>query len=157
MPTLLAGSKVEGRPQVYLKMQSLKHATLPISSKAKLSSKFYGPFTVLNRIGKVAAYRLNLPPDAELHPVFHVSQLKRRPLLAPEAYLPKPGQDGVCAAQPLAVLDTRTIQRRNTSVLQWLIHWSHLSSEDATWEDAYYIHKKFPAFLAQPFLLTLLT
>ena len=88
--------------QVYLKMQSLKHATLPISSKAKLSSKFYGPFTVLERIGKVA-YRLNLPPDAKLHPVFHVSQLKRRlgPQIAPEAYLPKPGQDGVCAAQPL--------------------------------------------------------
>jgi hypothetical protein len=36
-------------------------------------------------------------------------------------------------------LDPRTIQRRNTSVLQWLIHWSHLSEEDATWEDAYYI------------------
>ena len=43
----------------------------------KISQRFYGLFRVLERIGKIA-HRLELPPTALLHPIFHVSQLKRR-------------------------------------------------------------------------------
>jgi len=43
----------------------------------KLSPKFLGPYQITRRIGPVA-YEIALPPKlANLHPVFHVSQLRK--------------------------------------------------------------------------------
>jgi len=43
----------------------------------KLSPKFLGPYQILRRIRHVA-YEIALPPHlANLHPVFHVSQLRK--------------------------------------------------------------------------------
>ncbi|XP_070002701.1 uncharacterized protein [Nicotiana sylvestris] len=45
--------------------------------KGKLSLKFIGPFDVLRGVGEVA-YELALPPIlAGVHPVFHVSMLRK--------------------------------------------------------------------------------
>ena len=50
---------------------------LRFGKKGKLSSRFIGPYEVLERIGPVA-YHLALPPElAKLHNVFHVSMLQR--------------------------------------------------------------------------------
>ena len=50
---------------------------LRFGKKGKLSSRFIGPYEVLERIGLVA-YRLALPPElANLHDVFHVSMLRK--------------------------------------------------------------------------------
>ena len=45
--------------------------------RGKLSSRYIGPFEVLERVGTVA-YRLALPPSLlSVHVVFHVSMLRK--------------------------------------------------------------------------------
>lgn len=45
--------------------------------KRKLSPRYIGPFEILDQVGAVA-YRLDLPPDfVNIHPVFHVSMLRK--------------------------------------------------------------------------------
>lgn len=42
----------------------------------KLHPKFYGPFEVLQRVGKVA-YKLKLPESTKIHHIFHINCLKK--------------------------------------------------------------------------------
>ena len=45
--------------------------------KGKLSPRFIEPFEILSRVGEVA-YKLALPPSlSAVHPVFHVSMLRK--------------------------------------------------------------------------------
>lgn len=61
---------------VYLKAQQYVQTSLASRSSNKLAFWFFGPFEILDRIG-AAAYRLKLPNSCLIHPVFHVSQLKK--------------------------------------------------------------------------------
>lgn len=44
---------------------------------SKLSPYFYGPFEVVQKIGDVT-YKLKFPDTSTIHPVFHVSLLKKK-------------------------------------------------------------------------------
>lgn len=87
----------------------------------------------MSKIGPVA-YKLQLPENAAIHPVFHVSQLKKHlgSHAVPIPRLPLIGEDGEVKTEPVAVLDQRVIPRRNEPVAQWLIQWLSLGPEDAT-------------------------
>ena len=48
-----------------------------LDKREKLAPRYIGPFEILERMGMVA-YRLALPPDmSQVHPVFHVSMLRK--------------------------------------------------------------------------------
>ncbi|XP_070046437.1 uncharacterized protein [Nicotiana tomentosiformis] len=56
---------------------SLMKGVMRFGKKAKLSPRCISPFEVLRRAGEVA-YELALPPNLSgVHPVFHMSMLRR--------------------------------------------------------------------------------
>jgi len=132
---------------VYLKIQPYRHTSLSLHNCIKLHSKFYGPFRVLEKIGNTA-YKLLLPDGCQLHPVFHVSQLKQHigPSVIPSPELPLIDDKGNIKVAPMAILERRMIPRNNEPVIQWLIQWTNLPKEEATWEDVSFIRKVFPSF-----------
>ena len=68
--------KFEIGDHVYLKISPMK-GVKRFGKKGKLSPRYVGPFKILSRFGKVA-YELELPSYlASVHPVFHVSLLKK--------------------------------------------------------------------------------
>lgn len=89
-------------------------------------------------LSKVGNRAYNLFPDTiNIHPVFHVSQLKKHlgKKAIPSPHLPMVNSDGTLKTEPALVLQVRQILRHNLPVVQWLIQWTNLSPEDGTWED----------------------
>ena len=87
-----------------------KREVVRLGKRGKLSSRFIGPFEILERVGTVA-YRLALPPSMSgVHEVFHVFMLRK--------YTPDPahvvdwGQievdtDRTFEDGPMCILDSR--------------------------------------------------
>lgn len=131
---------------VYLKLKPYKQLSLHKSKMWKLTQKYCGLFEVIQCIGPVA-YKLQLPPDARVHPVFHVSQLKKHIGATDRvvASLPPLDDKGQYLLVPVAVLAKRMVKKNNAAVGEWLIQWAHLPESEATWEDATEIMKKYPS------------
>jgi hypothetical protein len=112
-------------------------------SNAKLSTKYYGPFKILKKIGSVA-YLLDLPKDSKLHPVFHISVLKQHVGTAEptEIELPVVPDSPI---QPQSVLE----QRMRKGTMEIIVHWMGFSLADASWENKDDFISRFPNFVLE--------
>ena len=120
-----------------------------------MAPRYIGPYQVLKKVG-AEAYRLELPEEmSDIHPVFHVSQL-RRCLRVPEAeHVPVETIDLQPDLRyqeiPVKILDTVTRRTRNTEVRICRVQWSRHGVEEATWEREDALKKEFPhLFRSQP-------
>ncbi|KAL3693385.1 hypothetical protein R1sor_007036 [Riccia sorocarpa] len=116
----------------------LSTTNLKLIGSRKLNPRFIGPFTISRRIGMVA-YELELPPTMKVHPVFHVSLLRRfvpRPpeLGSTQDVRPPPELiDGVDEFEVERILQKRTRGLRNQRV-EYLVKWKGYPMHEATWE-----------------------
>lgn len=106
--------------KVLLKLQPYRRSTARGAMPHKLSPKFFGPYIIMEEIGAVA-YRLQLPPDARKHNVFHVSQLKKFEGKELRVQYDPPLFWKMKIKAPEIILDRRLITRRNRPVTQVLI------------------------------------
>ncbi|KAH9657900.1 hypothetical protein KPL70_023267 [Citrus sinensis] len=108
---------------VYLRLQPYRQSTLHPNGTHKLSPCYYGPFRILSRIGTVA-YKLDLLATSKVHPVFHVSCLKRKlGAHTPSQQLPDSPYVVAWEWQPLAILDCGIFKRNNHPVTKLLVQW----------------------------------
>jgi hypothetical protein len=61
---------------VYVKLQPHIQQSVQHRFNHKLSYMYFGPYLVLQKIGQVA-YKIQLSASSQIHPVIHVSQLKK--------------------------------------------------------------------------------
>lgn len=114
-------------------------------SNQKLAPKYYGPYEIVDKCGEVA-YKLRLPASSQIHPVFHVSQLKEvvgNVLTSTE--LPSVLFDNV-TKEPYKVLERMMVKRQNKAATMVLVQWTGQGEEEATWEYLFDLQKRFPAF-----------
>ena len=105
-----------------------KRGVVRFGKRGKLSSRFIGPFKILERIGLVA-YRLALPPSMSgVHEVFNVSMLRK--------YTPDPAHmvdwghikvntDGTFEKGPVCIVDSRDQVLRRKTVRLVRVLWRH--------------------------------
>jgi len=104
----------------------------------KLQPKFIGPFPV-SKVISSTAYQLTLPHTMHIHPVFHISLLKRyteNPDTFPNRQQVPPPPVIINDSEPEyeveEILDKRTHHRQ----VQHLVLWKGYPRHDATWEQA---------------------
>ena len=107
-----------------------------------------GSVEILKRVGE-RAYRLALPPSlARVHPVFHVSQLRR--YVPDDSHVLEHGELEIAPnhtfkEESLHILGRQIKKLRRREILIIRIHWSRRSIEEATWEVESNIRETYPS------------
>ena len=99
---------------------------------AKLLPKWAGPYTVTECIGKVA-YRLALPAQMAMHPVFHVSLLqpyRKGGRVQP----PKPFFVRGELAYNMEIVDHKQERRGGRLMTSFLVRWEGYDAAHDSWE-----------------------
>ncbi|MCH95581.1 hypothetical protein A2U01_0016561 [Trifolium medium] len=131
---------------VFLKLQPYRQMSMKKHKAHKLLPKYYGPFKIIDKVGQVA-YKLELPRDAAIHNVFHVSQLKKchNPSANNTPLIPTFITD-IPTRIPELILDRKMVKRGSQAATKVLVQWKDTPPDMATWEFYYDLLKQFPNF-----------
>uniref|UniRef100_A0A8R7RCG1 Tf2-1-like SH3-like domain-containing protein n=1 Tax=Triticum urartu TaxID=4572 RepID=A0A8R7RCG1_TRIUA len=129
---------------VLLKLQPYAQSSVANRPCAKLAYKYFGSFSVIDKIGKLA-YKLELPADNKIHPVFHVSQLKPfTPNYTPVFFeLPRPPDLAGHDDEPVEIVERRMVKHGTSALLQVKVRWRN-DETATTWEDYDTLRRRFP-------------
>ncbi len=119
---------------------STEHTPLNVGPAYKLKARFAGPFKVQQAVSKTA-YRLTLPQDWTIHPVFHISKLL--PFHKTNAFPGRPQPRKLPSMKEHQrdswvyslghVLDRREVRNKDGSItVEYLIKWEGYN--DTSWE-----------------------
>ena len=101
-------------------------------------------------------YKLALPTSSRVHPIFHVSCLKKviDEKIPVQTMLLELDEEGKFILEPEEITKIWTRQLRNRSISEYFIKWKNLPTEDSTWEDESFIqqHPKLLQRWGQHFL-----
>jgi hypothetical protein len=100
---------------------------------SKLSAKYFGPFEIVAAVG-TRAFKLNLPGTVNIHPVFHVSQLK--PYVSSSAPVPVTTPPPLYTDKRGGVYAVETILAKKRVGKEWkyLVKWTGYDDSENTWE-----------------------
>ena len=122
--------------RVLLKVSPWK-GVIRFGRKGKLAPRYVGPFKILERVGRVA-YRLELPEELNnVHPTFHVSNLKK--CLA-EENLHVPLEDLQInealhfVEKPVEIMDREAKKLRRSRIPIVKVRWEGKCGAEFTWE-----------------------
>ncbi|WMV51513.1 hypothetical protein MTR67_044898 [Solanum verrucosum] len=115
--------------------------------KGNLSPRYIGPYRISKRIGNVA-YELELPQElAAVHPVFHISMLKKC-MGDPSVIIPTANieiKDALSYGEiPVQILDRQVRKLRTKEVASVKVLWRNQFVEEATWEAEEDVKKRYP-------------
>ena len=131
---------------VFLRISPMK-GIMRFGKKGKLSPRYIGPYKILRRIGQVA-YELELPSELEfVHPVFHVSML-RKCIGDPSRVVPikdvQVTEDLSYEEVTVAILDRQVRKLRTKDVASVKVLWRNKNMEEMTWEAEEEMKSKYP-------------
>nr|KYP45931.1 hypothetical protein KK1_032491 [Cajanus cajan] len=120
---------------VLVLLQPYRQSSVSQGRHHKLCKRFYGPFPVLERVGQVA-YRVGLPAESRIHPVFHISVLKlfQGQMVSQTHDLLASSFDNKPIKLPVAICASRTVLNHGITQKQVLVQWEGHTPEEATWE-----------------------
>ncbi|XP_075074812.1 uncharacterized protein LOC142162365 [Nicotiana tabacum] len=115
--------------------------------KGKLNPRYVGPYQIVQRIRRVA-YKLDLPPELEtIHPVFHISML-RKFLGDPSCINPiediEVSENLSYDEIPVAILDRQIRKLRTKEVASVKVLWRSNNVEEMTWEAEDDMKSRYP-------------
>ena len=117
---------------VLLSTRNLKMKDTP----AKLQKRFVGPFQVIETIGQ-QAYRLSLPEDWKIHPVFHVSLLRDWKSADVQEDMAVSQEDAPEVEEPFweieRILRWRKVKNNKKIIKEYLVLWKNFPVEEASW------------------------
>ena len=138
--------------RVLLKVSPWK-GTVRFGKRGKLNPRYIGPFEIIARVGPVA-YKLRLPRElSNIHPVFHVSNLKKclsdETLVIPLDEI-EINENLNFVEEPIEIMDREVKGTKQSRILLVKVRWSAKRGPEFTWEREDSMKQKYLQLFTDP-------